>query len=342
MGMLVAGRWTDDDRQIQGGAFVRHVSECGQGLEPDTLGASFSEPGRYHLIASLSCPWSHRTLIMHRLKGHEDHIPVQIAGGPRVEGYAIDQGRPWTVPGTDACIQHVHQLYSLSDPTYTGRATVPALWDAATARLISNDSSAIMRALDAARSQQGLAAFTFLPKPLSHEIDALNDEIDRDLSNAVYRAGLAERQDAYDDAVTAVFAMLDRLEQRLAGSRYLFGAVITETDWRLFTTLVRFDAVYVTHFRCTRRRLVDYPHLWGYARDLYGFSGIADTVDFPAVLEGYYRYDGRHNPFGIITALPDMDWYARHDREALGPAKLTRWTGEAISIAPSTLQPIDI
>ena len=337
MGMLVAGTWTDDDRQIREGAFVRHASECGAGLGADEVGASLSEPGRYHLIASRSCPWSHRALIMHRLKDLDDRIQVQIAGSPRLEGYAVDQGRSWAVPGADVRIRHVHQLYSLSDPAYTGRATVPVLWDAAEGRIVSNDSATIMRAFDAARSENLSAEFTFLPKPLSGEIDALDDEIDRDLSNAVYRAGLAERQEAYDDAVTAVFAMLDRLEQRLAGRRYLFGAVITETDWRLFTTLVRFDAVYATHFRCTRRRLVDYPHLWDYARDLYGWNGVADTVDLPAILEGYLRHDGRHNPFGIIAALPDIDWRARHERRALGPAKLARWTGELVTMEPTTL-----
>ena len=340
MGMLVAGTWTDDDRQIQDGAFVRHASECGLGLGADEVGASLSEPGRYHLIASLSCPWSHRTLIMHRLKGLDDCIQVQIAGGPRREGYAVDQGRSWAVPGSDARIRHVHQLYSLSDPAYTGRATVPFLWDAAAGRIVSNDSATIMRAFDADRSEGVSAEFTLLPAHLSRQIDALDDEIDRDLSNAVYRAGLAERQDAYDDAVTAVFAMLDRLEQRLTSHRYLFDAVITETDWRLFATLVRFDTVYATHFRCTRRRLVDYPHLWGYARDLYSFWGIAKTVDFAAILEGYYRHDGRHNPFGIIAALPDVNWCARHDRAALGPAMLTRRTGEVVTIEPTTLQPV--
>ena len=341
MGMLVAGNWTDDDRQIQEGAFVRHASERGADLDADALGASLSEPGRYHLIASRSCPWSHRTLIMHRLKGLDDRIQVQIAGGPRLEGYAVDQGRSWPVPGANARIRHVHQLYSLSDPAYTGRATVPVLWDATAVRIISNDSATIMRAFDAARSEDVSAEFTFLPAHLSCQIDALDDEIDRDLSNAVYRAGLAERQEAYDDAVTAVFAMLDLLEQRLAGRRYLFSAVITETDWRLFTTLVRFDAVYGTHFRCTRRRLVDYPYLWGYARDLFGFWGIAETVDFPAILEGYFRQDGSHNPFSIIAALPDIDWRKRHERRTLGPAKLTRRTGEVVTIEPTTLQPIE-
>ncbi len=342
MGMLVKGRWTNDDRQIQEGVFVRHVSECGQDLEPEMLGASLSEPGRYHLIASRSCPWSHRVLIMHRLKGLDDHIPVQIAGGPRVEGYAVDQGQTWPVPGSDARIRHVHQLYSLSASAYTGRATVPVLWDAAAGCIISNDSARIMRSFDVARVQKGLAAFTFLPKHLLGEIDALNDDIDRGLSNAVYRAGLAERQAAYDEAVITVFTMLDRLEQRLACCRYLFGAVITETDWRLFATLVRFDTVYATHFRCTRKRLIDYPHLWGYLRDLYGFRGIAETVDFPAILEGYYRYDGAHNPFGIVAALPDVNLRARHDRAALGPAKLTGRTGKAVAIEPTTLQPIEV
>lgn len=278
---------------------------------------------------------------MHRLKGLEDHIQVQIAGAPRVEGYAVDQGRTWPVPGTDARIRHVHQLYSLSDPAYTGRATVPVLWDAAAGRIISNDSATIMRAFDAARFREEPADFTFLPTHLLDEIDTHNEEIYRDLSNAVYRAGLAERQEAYHVAVSAVFTMLDRLEQRLATRRYLFGSVVTETDWHLFATLVRFDAVYATHFKCTRRRLVDYRHLWGYARDLYSWQGIAETVDFPAILEGHYQHDGCHNPFGIVATLPDIDWRSCHERRSLGPVKLARRTGEEVAIEPTTLQPIE-
>ncbi|MGI9500680.1 MAG: glutathione S-transferase family protein, partial [Geminicoccaceae bacterium] len=304
MGMLVAGQWTVEDKIIQEGAFVRRASSCRQDLGVDIIKALPSEPDRYHLIASLSCPWSHRTLIIRKLMGLEDKVHVQIAGGPRVEGYAVDYGRSWRVPGTDQYIRHVHQLYSLNDPAYTGRATVPLVWDARTGRIVSNSSATIIRAFDAVQFETGAADFTFLPRHLLDEIDAINDDIYRDLSNAVYRAGLAERQEAYDDAVNAVFAMLDRLEERLQSRRYLFGAVITEADWRLFPTLVRFDAVYGTHFRCTRRRLVDYPSLWGYARDLYGWKGIAETVDFSAVLEGYYRYDGNNNPFSIIAALP--------------------------------------
>lgn len=340
MGMLIAGAWTEEDRRIRDGIFVRHKSECGEGLSPHALGRSLSEPGRFHLIVSLSCPWSHRTLMMHRLKGLEERVPVHIAGGPRVEGYALNQGHVWLVPGTDVPIRHLHQLYRLSDATYTGRATVPVLWDAKEACIVSNSSATIMRAFDAAGTPIGLASWTFLPTPFLSDIDALNDDIDRELSNAVYRAGFAERQDEYERAIDAVFSMLDRLEQRLSCRRYLFGTVNTEADWRLFATLVRFDAVYGPHFRCTRRRLVDYSSLWGYARDLYGYQCIASTVDFQAILEGYYRYDGQHNPFGIIGTLPEMNWRARHHRAALGQAELVDWTGERIPIDPETLQPI--
>lgn len=341
MGMVVAGRWINDDDQIEAGAFVRRASQYDLDLGADVVDGLTSEPGRYHLIASLSCPWSHRTLIMHQFNDLRGTVSVQIAGGLRVEGYAIDQGQAWQVPGTDQRLRHVHQLYHLSDPAYTGRASVPILWDALTQRIVSNDSAKIMRAFDAARHKESPLELTLMPAHLLDAINALNDDIYRDLSNAVYRAGLAERQEAYDDAVDVVFAMLDLLEERLSCRRYLFGAVVTEADWRLFPTLARFDAVYATHFKCTRRRLVDYPNLWGYARDLYSWRGIADTVDLAAILEGYYRYDGEHNPFEIIAAPPDIDWQAPHDRTALGPAKLTLRTGKAVSVEPTTQKLID-
>ncbi|MEM7025946.1 MAG: glutathione S-transferase C-terminal domain-containing protein [Pseudomonadota bacterium] len=338
MGMLVDGRWRDEDRQIEDGAFVRAASRYSEDLVEDIAGALALEPGRYHLVASLSCPWSHRTLIVRALNGLAAKVPLQIAGGQRVEGYPIDHGRNWRVPGTEQSILHVHQLYSLSDPSYTGRASVPILWDAQQLRIVRNDSAAIMRAFDAARCH-GADDFTLVPAELRDAIDTVSACIYRNLSNAVYRAGLAERQDAYDEAVDSVFRTLDRLEDRLSSRRYLFD-VITEADWRLFTTLARFDAVYATHFRCTRRRLTDYPNLWGYARDLYGWRGIAETVDIGAILDGYYRNDGS-NPYGIVAAPPDVDWRAAHGRAELGDARLMLRTGRVVTVEPSTRRIVD-
>jgi len=337
MGMLIAGRWSDQDRFIEAGAFVRHASCYRESLGAATIAAIEEQPGRFHLIASLSCPWSHRTTIVRALKGLEASIPLQIAGGERVQGYPVAGGKPWRVPGTERGIVHLHELYALADPDYTGRATVPLLWDSETRRIVSNESAAILRALDAVREREGNVDFTLRPETLLVEIDRLNAWLQQELSDAVYRAGLAQRQEAYDEAVTRVFAALDALERRLATRRYLFGSVVTETDWRLFATLVRFDAVYHTHFRCSRRRLIDYPSLWSYARDLYAWRGMAALVDFAAIREGYYRNDGVHNPFRIVGAAPEADWLAPHGRETLGPAQVALRNRALQEIVPERL-----
>lgn len=336
MGMLMDGHWTDADRSIVEGRFVRPES-VHSGALGDVAGQLRAQPGRYHLIASSSCPWSHRALLVRVLKGLERCVPVQIAGGVRAEGYAVDRGAPWTVPGSDLQVRHVHELYSLSDPGYSGRATVPVLWDTHAGRIVSNESARILRAFDAADADVE-QAFTLVPPSLRDRIDALNADVQANLSNAVYRAGFAQRQDAYDDAVQAVFAMLAGLEQRLANSRYLFGRTITEADWRLFPTLVRFDAVYHGHFKCTRRRLVDLPHLWAYARDLHAWRGVAATVDLVAIREGYYLHDRSINPFGIVAVAVDADWSAAHGRERFGPARAALASGHEVEIDPATLQ----
>lgn len=339
MGMMIAGSWREEERRFADGAFVRPASVYGGDLAPDTLAALGGEPGRYHLIASASCPWSHRVLIVHRLKGLDTVVPQQIAGGPRTEGYAVNGGGPWPVPGAEARIVHLHELYALSDPGYTGRVTVPLLWDSRARRIVSNESARILRAFDAVPPEPGGLDFTLVPDGLAAEIDALNARLDRDLCNGVYRAGLAQRQSAYDAAVAGVFARLDALEARLRRRRYLMGATVTEADWRLFPTLLRFDAVYHGHFRCARRRLVDYPNLWAYARDLFAWRGVAETVDMAAIREGYYRNDGLHNPFGIVAVAPDADWREPHGREALGPARLALRAGGTVAVAPATLEP---
>ncbi|MGY0556980.1 glutathione S-transferase family protein [Lysobacter sp. A421] len=334
--MLIDGRWTNADSNIVEGRFIRPDSAHSLPLD-DVAGRLRSQPGRYHLIASLSCPWSHRTLIVRALMGLESCVPVQIAGGARSEGYAIDGGEPWLVPGCGRRIRHVHELYSLSDPVYSGRATVPVLWDSHAGRIVSNESAQIMRAFDAADADMK-GAFTLTPPVLRDRIDALNTDLQTELSNAVYRAGFAQRQDAYDEAVESVFVMLDRLEHRLGKGRYLFGQTNTETDWRLFPTLVRFDAVYHGHFKCARRRLVDLPHLWAYARDLHAWRGVSATVDLAAIRAGYYVHDRSINPFGIVATQPDANWSAAHGRERFGPARVALVSGREVEIEPTTLQ----
>ncbi|MGY0798556.1 glutathione S-transferase family protein [Lysobacter sp. A286] len=336
MGMLIEGRWTNADSTITDGRFVRPASVHSATLD-DVAGRMRAQPGRYHLIASLSCPWSHRTLIVRALKGLESCVPVQIAGGDRTEGYSIAGGATWIVPGTDRRVRHVHELYTLTDPVYSGRATVPLLWDSHAGRIVSNESAQIIRAFDAADAAEE-GAFTLTPLALRDRIDALNADVQAELSNAVYRAGFAQRQDAYDEAVESVFSTLDRLEQRLGKARYLFGQTITETDWRLFPTLVRFDAVYHGHFKCARRRLVDLPHLWAYARDLHAWRGVAATVDLAAIREGYYAHDRSINLFGIVAAAVDADWSVAHGRERLGQARVALVSGREVEIEPTTLQ----
>ncbi len=248
---------------------------------------------------------------MRALHGLESQIGIQIARGPRVEGYAVNGGADWEVPGSGMRIRHLHQLYALSDDKYTGRSTVPVLWDAESGKILSNDSRAMMRALNAFGRAKGGAELDLAPDDLCDEIDAWNDWLFCNLNNAVYRAGFAENQRAYEDAVATVFSALDDLELRLSRHRYLLGSRITEADWRLFVTLVRFDSVYAVLHRCCLRRLTDYPALWSYARSLYALPGIALTVDFGEILDGSYRNDTAHNPHKITPVMPDIDWNDR-------------------------------
>lgn len=323
MGMLIEGRWSDEDRTIVDGAYRRPASPYGDPLDGATIQAIGAEPGRFHLVASLSCPWSHRSTLTRALKGLDAHVPLHVAGGPRTQGYRVGTAeRPWTVPGTDRAIEHLHELYTLADPGHTGRVTVALLWDAARRGIVSNESVHLLRGLDAVRMTPD-PDWTLRPDHLMGEIDALSDRIQRELSNAVYRAGKARRQDAYDEAVDEVFATLDGIDARLARTRYLHGNALTEADVRLWPTLARFDAVYHGHFKYARRRLTDYEHLWAYARDVLSLPGVAATFDEPAIRAAYYGEDRDLNPFGIVASAPVVDWYAPHGRERLGPRSVT-------------------
>ncbi len=339
MGMVIDGQWVQEDRIYENGGFRRRASLFDAPLGTDLARSIREEPGRYHLIASQSCPWSQRTMLMQSLKALEETLILQIAHGPRIEGYAVNGGAPWRVPGSDQEIIHMHELYRLADPSYTGRSTVPVLWDSAGQRIMSNESARIMRLLDSVPGEPGSLDFTLLPPGLTPEIDALNDRLQVEFSNAVYRAGLARRQDLYEAAVEEVFTILAELEQRLAERRYLFGEVLTEADLRLLPALLRFDHVYHSYFRCSRKRLTDYPCLWAYTRDLYGWRGVAETTDFQAIREGYFLNDGDGNPFGVIPVAPEIDWLEPHGRDVLSPAQLTLRNGEVVTVDPVTLQP---
>ncbi len=318
MGALVKGKWTEEsDKLFQKGRFIRQASSYDGPLPDAVINSICSAEGRYILVASLSCPWSHRVALVRAVKNLASSLPLVVAKGPRLQGYAIEED---TIPGLKGHgIRHLHQLYTLSDPVCSGRSTVPLLWDSQDMKIICNDSAQMMRSLDRVQSDLNV---TLTPPPQLHRINSLNTRIHSGLGNAVYRAGLARSQAAYEDAVNHVFSTLDFLDEELRQSRYLCGDLLTESDLQLFTTLVRFDAVYASHFRCTRKRLTDYPALWPYARDLHSLPGISGTVDFPAILDGYYSNDGDHNPYGIIAELPEINWDATHNREALGTTKI--------------------
>ncbi|MDJ0684971.1 MAG: glutathione S-transferase C-terminal domain-containing protein [Alphaproteobacteria bacterium] len=319
MGMLIDGEWRADvDRFLQDGVFIREASMLPSATAAD-LAARLSERPAPILVASLSCPWSHRVTLVKAVKGLHQ-IPVAIAGEPRTEGYRLTESGG-AILGGDG-LRHVHQLYRATDSTYSGRATVPLLWEARSQSILCNESATIARALDLASPSWRLA-----PGAQTDALDALSARLYNGLSNAVYRAGFATAQNAYDDAVTEVFATLDWLEDHLTTRRCLLGQQVSEADLFVFATLARFDSVYGPLFRCTRRRLVDYPALWAYARDVYSWPGVADTVDFQANLRGYFLNDTDNNPHRIVPKLPNIDWDAPHDRAALGP--LTIWRNGA-------------
>jgi len=325
VGVLVEGEWQDHwyDTDSTGGRFVRWQSQYRNWITPDGSagptgeGGFAAEPGRYHLYVSYACPWAHRTLIMRELKGLTDMISLSVTHWLMAErGWTFDPG-PGVIPDTVNGARTLYEVYLVDNPKASGRATTPLLFDKKTRRIVNNESSDIMRMFNSAFDRVGAREGDYYPEPLRDEIDALNERIYHSLNNGVYKAGFATTQEAYEEAVQEVFRMLDELEQRLAGRRYLFGDRIVETDWRLFTTLVRFDAVYHGHFKCNLRRLVDYPNLYAYARDLFQTPGIAATVHFDHIKNHYYRSHKRINPTGIVPIGPALDWTAPHGRERL-------------------------
>jgi len=326
MGKLVDGTWhdiwyetekTNGRYERQDSSFRSWVTADGS-AGPSGAGGFKAEAGRYHLYVSLACPWAHRTMILRKLKGLEDMISMSVVNsfmGP--EGWTFAAG-PGVIPDDINHVGRLHELYTKADPDFTGRVTVPVLWDKQNDTIVSNESSEILRMLNSAFDQVGALPGDFYPQALRVEIDELNDFIYPNINNGVYRAGFAGSQDAYDEAVVALFDALDQLEERLATRRYLTGDSITEADWRLFTTLVRFDPVYVGHFKCNIRRLADYPNLWGYVKDLYQVPGIAETVDIDYIKAHYYGSHTHVNPTGVIPHGPDLDYSTPHGREHAG------------------------
>jgi putative glutathione S-transferase len=316
MGRLVDGRWRDDwyDTGSHGGRFVRGETAFRNWVTadgrpgPSGVGGFPAEPGRYHLYVSLACPWAHRTLIMRRLKGLEAMIDISV-----VHWHMGEQG--WTFAPGPGCtgdrlygFDFLHEVYTAAEPAYTGRVTVPVLWDKERRTIVSNESAEIIRMLTVAFDALGARPGDYWPETLRPEIEAINERVYATVNNGVYRAGFATAQAAYEEAMAELFDSLDWLEGHLDGREWLVGDRLTEADIRLFTTLLRFDPVYHGHFKCNLRRLIDYPRLWAFARRVLALPGVAETVDLDHIKRHYYGSHKSINPTGIVPLGPIIDW----------------------------------
>jgi len=325
MGLLVDGTWQDKwyDTNASKGRFIRSeaqfrnwVTEDGS-AGPSGKSGFKAEAGRYHLYVSYACPWAHRTLIFRVLKGLKEMVSISV-----VHWYMAEHG--WTFDECEGVIadkvnnaRYYHEIYTHADKDYSGRVTVPVLWDKKTHTIVSNESSEIIRMFNSAFDDVGTTPGDYYPEALQEDIDAVNARIYDTVNNGVYRCGFSTTQEAYEEAVYALFETLDWLEQRLSKQRYLMGDNITEADWRLFTTLVRFDAVYYSHFKCNIRRIIDYPNLWGYVRDLYQHPGIVETIHMDHIKNHYFGSHRTINPTGIVPIGPKIDFLTQHDRSRL-------------------------
>ncbi|MDQ6958390.1 MAG: glutathione S-transferase family protein [Mariprofundaceae bacterium] len=309
MGLLTDGVWKTDDGKLasKDGKFHRSKSQfcCKIGNEEFP-----AEAGRYHLYVSLACPWAHRTLIFRKLKGLEDIIPVTIVHPHMLENGWEYRPEPEPLYG----FRYHHELYTKADVRYSGRVVVPVLWDKQKETIVCNESAEIIRMFNSAFDSLTGNTEDYYPESLRGEIDTINAFVYDNINNGVYKCGFATAQDAYEEAFEALFAALDELETRLSSQRYLVGSHITEADWRLFTTLVRFDAVYYSHFKCNRNRICDMPNLWGYLRDLYQQPGIAETVNMEHIKQHYYYSHESINPTRIVPKGPELDFSVSHGR----------------------------
>jgi len=323
MGLLVDGKWQDKwyDTSSTGGAFKRSEAQFRNWITADGSAGPSGKPGfraesgRYHLYVSLACPWAHRTLIFRNLKGLENHITVSV-----VHPDMLDEG--WTFETDDHGAtgdplfgsSHAHQIYTQADPAYTGRVTVPILWDKTQNTIVSNESSEIIRMMNSAFDEITGNQDDYWPEELREPIEAVNTRIYNTLNNGVYKCGFATTQAAYDAAIIPLFDTLEWLEDLLSQHRYLLGDHLTEADWRLFTTLIRFDPVYHLHFKCNRKRLIDYPNLWAYTRELYQRPGVAGTVGMQHIVRHYHYSHETINPSRIVPINPEIDWLQPHRR----------------------------
>ena len=319
MGRLVEGRWHDQwyDTASTGGRFVRQEQPFRNWVTPDGApgpsgrGGFRAQSGRYHLYVSYACPWAHRTLIFRALKGLEGAIGLSVVHWRMgSEGWTFDPDPEGLVGDRLFGSRRLYEIYLRADPVHSGRVTVPVLWDRETSTIVNNESSEIIRMLNSAFQDLGAAPHDYYPLDLRAQIDAVNERVYASVNNGVYRAGFATTQEAYEEAARPLFDTLDWLEQRLSRASWLCGERVTEADWRLFTTLVRFDAVYFGHFKCNLRRIVDYPELWDYTRALYQSPGVAGTVRLDHIKAHYYTSHPQVNPTGIVPIGPALDFTA--------------------------------
>ena len=329
MGRLVGGIWDDQDltkSDMKGGKFVRAESSFRSWVTTDgspgpTGGGGFTpDSGRYHLYVSYACPWAHRTLIFRALKGLEEHISVSVVHPDMLEdGWSLDDSFPEATGDTLFGLDYLRDVYVRAKPDATTRVTVPVLWDKERETIVSNESSEIIRMFNSTFDDLTGDRLDYYPEALRPEIDAINARIYSTVNNGVYKSGFARSQSAYDAAVAELFDTLDWIEGRLERQRYLVGDVLTEADWRLLPTLLRFDLVYHLHFKCNRRRVIDYPNLWGYTRELYQVPGIAEITNFEHVVRHYHYSHNSINPHRIIPINPLIDWNEPHGRGQLAP-----------------------
>lgn len=305
--------------EISEGEFKRQEDHFKNWVTRDGASGYKAEPGRYHLYVSLACPWAHRTVIVRRLKKLEEVIGMSVVDPIRDDdsGWAFRDG-PGHAPDAVNGFAFLVEAYRASEPGYTARVTVPVLWDKEEKCIVSNDDDDILRMFNSEFNDYTDSTLDLYPEALREEIDAVNALVYPDVNNGVYRSGFATTQAAYEHAVGRLFAALDQLEERLGRQRYLVGDQLTEADWRLFPTLVRFDAVYYVHFKCNVRRIVDYLNLWGYLRELYQYPGVADTVNFDHIKRHYYYTHDDINPFRIVPVGPELDFSGPHGRDVNG------------------------
>lgn len=311
MGLLVEGKWHNKgyDNKSTSGEFKREASKYQLGCNGDKQKNFQAEADRYHLYVSLACPWACRCLIFRKLKKLEDVIGLTVVSPLMYEnGWELDEDP----------VNHkrfLHEVYTKAEPNYTGRVTVPVLWDKKTKTIFCNESADIIRLFNSEFDEFGDASVDFYPEHLREQIDEINSFVYTNINNGVYKCGFATEQNAYEKAFDALFSALDQLEERLSKQRYLVDDQITEADWRLFTTLIRFDVVYVGHFKCNKKRIVDYHNLHNYLLELYQYPGVAETVDFDHIKRHYYMSHKKINPTQIVPKGPEIDFWAKHDRK---------------------------